>query len=192
MTSPYGDDPFANETPEPDDDTPVQAFSIGAGNSLIDVFKQELAELASAESVLIPVKGYERTGMQIKYSMPENGKVLDDIARRVMREHKDAYNRNLYTTMDTMIRLCDGIYVQPDDVPEPVMLDPYETGEACQFDETLANLMGMNGSTGSARSVVRRLFGGNDLAILAHGERLGRWLQNTKADVESEIWELGE
>jgi len=177
---------------EPDAETPVQDLEQGAGFSLIDVFQEELKELADAESVMIPVKGYERTGLQVRYHMPEHGKQLDDVARRVTREYKDQYSRNLYAAMDTMILLCDGIYVQPEGVDEPVELDPHETGLPCHFDETLAEMMGMNGTGGTARTVVKRLFGGNEMAILAHAERLSRWLQNTKADVEAEIWQLGE
>jgi len=163
----------------------------GISQSLLDTFQAELDDIASTKSVMIPVKGYEKTGLQIKYGMPESGKQLDAIARKVQREQKDAFSRNLYIAMDTMIALCEGIYVQPEDVPEPVMLDPHDTGEPCEFDSTLAELMGMNGD-GSARVVVKRLFGDNDFAIMAHAERLSRWLQNTKADLDLEFWQLGE
>jgi hypothetical protein len=184
-------DEEVTDTSVPDD--PVQGLEReGADASLIDTFKQELQELAETRTVMIPVKGYERTGLQVKYAMPETGKQLDAIARKVNREVKDTYSRNLFTAMDTMIALCDGLYVQPDDVPEPVMLDPNSTGAACYFDSTLAEMMGMNGSQGSARQVVKRLFGDNDMAIMSHAERLSRWLQNTKADLEVEFWQVGE
>jgi len=165
---------------------------MGLSSSLLDTFHAELDEIASTKSVLIPVRGYERTGLQIKYGMPENGKQLDAIARKVNREVKDTFSRNLLTAMDTMIALCEGLYVQPEEVPEPVMLDPHDTGEPCQFDVVLAELMGMNGSGGSARTVVKRLFGNNDFAIMSHAEKLSRWLQNTKADLELEFWQVGE
>lgn len=174
------------------DAPPVQGFEQGAGVSLVDTFKQELQELAETKTVMIPVRGYERTGLQVKYMMPENGKQLDAIARRVNREVKDTYSRNLFTAMDTMSTLCDGLYVQPEGVPEPVMLDPNETGMPCHFDVTLAELMGMNGTSGSARQVIKRLFGNNDMAVMSHAERLSRWLQNTKADLDVEFWQVGE
>jgi hypothetical protein len=177
------------ETP---DQSPVLDSEQGAARSLLDTFKQEQQELADAKSVLIPVKGYERTGLQVQYVMPAHGKQLDDIARKVQREYKDTYSRNLYGAIDTMIALCDGLYVQLDGMENVVMLDPREEGLACQFDETLAELMGMNGQTGSARQVVLRLFGNNETAVLAHAERLSRWLANTKADLNAEIWQVGE
>jgi hypothetical protein len=161
--------------------------------SLIDTFKSELDELVSAESVNIPVKGYERTGLQIKYHMPENGRELDNLSRTVSKQYTGAYDKNLAIAIATMVHLCDGLYVQPDNIPEPVMLDPEETGYPCQFDNRLADIMGMeNGEPRGQRQIVRRLFGNNDLAILSHAERLSRWLQNTKADVQSELWQLGE
>ena len=183
-----------SEVGEEDPAPPVRQLETeggGISQSLLDTFQAELDEIASTKSVMIPVKGYEKTGLQVRYGMPENGKHLDQLARRVQREYKDAFSRNLYIAIDTMIDLCEGIYVQPEDVPEPVMLDPHDTGEPCEFDVTLAELMGMNGMSGSARQVVRRLFGNNDFAVMAHAEKLSRWLQNTKADLELEFWQTG-
>lgn len=159
--------------------------------SIVDILQAEHKELAEAKDTLIPVKGYERTGLQVQYRLPDRGKELDDIARKVMREMKDAYSRNLYTAIDTMIHLCTGIYVQPPGVEEPVILDPENTGSPALFDVQLAQLMGME-NIESSRQVVRRLFGNNDMAIIAHAEKLNRWLQNTKADLSLEIWQQGE
>jgi len=175
-----------------DDPSPVPGLAPGADFSILDTFKQELQELASAEFVHIPVKGYEQTGLTIKYRMPDSGQELERLSRQVMRQQKDTYSRNLMISMDTMIYLCEGLYVQPQGVEEPVMLDPNETGEPCRFDGYLARIMGMNGAPESPRAILKRLFGGNDLAVIDHAERLNRWLQNTKADLNAEIWQLGE
>jgi hypothetical protein len=171
---------------------PRGALNVG---SVVDLLRQEQEELSSAREVYIPVKGYEKTGLQIRYRMPESGKELDMIMSKVSRQQKDAYLRNLYVAIDTMVFLCDGIYVQPEDVPEPVMLDPHNTGEPCQFDDTLAELLGMENAGSNeltTRQIVRKLFGGNELAIMSHSFDLSRWLQNTKADLNLEIWQVGE
>lgn len=162
--------------------------------SIVDLFKQEQEELASAKSVFIPIKGYEKTGLQIRYRMPVSGKELEMIATKVGRQHRDTYARNLYTAMDTMIHLCDGLFVQPEGVEEPVMLDPDEVGEPCGFDTTLASLLGMDLNDGdtTARAVVTKLFGNNELAVMTHAFDLNRWLQNTKADLNLEMWQVGE
>jgi hypothetical protein len=177
---------------EPDDDSPVQGFNPEAEFSIVDAFREELRELTEAQSVFIPFKGYERIGLQAKYRMPENGREIANVAQKIMREFKDVYSRNLYVAMDTMILLCEGLYVQPEGVEEPVMLDPDDSGFPMAFDHRLTEMMGMNGEISSARQVLKRLFGNNEMAILAHSELLQRWMQNTKANLDTEVWELGE
>jgi hypothetical protein len=182
----------------PDQDTPVRGFDNGdprspfSEASIVDLLKEDLKELGETKEAYIPVKGFGRAGLQICYHLPDRGKELDDLARKVQREMKDSYSRNLYIAIDTMIHLCSGIYVQPEGVEQPVMLDPENTGYPCLFDERLAELLGMEGEVSSARQVLRKLFGGNEMAIIAHAEKLNRWLQNTKADLSLEIWQVGE
>jgi hypothetical protein len=179
------------DTEESDD---TQIITPGTPISFVDVIKGELQELQESKEVYIAVKGYERSGLHIKYRLPHDGKVLDDISRKVMREHKDSYNRNLYISMDTMIRLCEGLYVQPPESEgEYVELDPELKGEPVQFDARLAEIVSNGSQISSARQVVFALFGNNEMMILSHAERLNRWLMNTKADVETELWQqLGE
>jgi hypothetical protein len=125
--------------------------------------------------------------------MPESGKELDNIARKVARDHKDVFNRNLYTAMDTMIILCIGLYVQPPEVDEPVELDPQEMGEPVRFDYRLGEIVGITDpEEAKSRVVLRKLFGNNDFAVIAHAEKLNRWLANVKADLNVEFWQLGE
>ena len=161
--------------------------------SIIDLLHKDVEELNASKEVYIPMKGYENTGMQIRYRLPERGKELDNIASNVRRETKDNYTRNLIIAMDVMIELCTGIFVQPGNTPEPVPLDPEDTGEPCKFDQRLAELLGMpEPVTVGARRVLKQLFGNNDMAIISHSEKLNRWLANTKADVSLEIWQVGE
>jgi hypothetical protein len=170
---------------------PVRGLGIGgAQGSILDIFRQEQAELASAKSVLIPIAGYEKIGLKVQYRMPYDGKELDVIGRHAQKTIKDPYERNLAIATDTMVKLCEGIYCQPEGVEEPVMFDPMETGQACRFGPELAEALDVD--VNSAREVVQILFGNKDLAIIAHVEKLSRWLANSNADLESEIWELGE
>jgi hypothetical protein len=184
-------------------DDPADQFgevvSLGKQPSIVDLLRQDLKELEESEEVFIPVTGYERVGLQVKYRMPESGKELDAIARKNMREFKDQFSRNLYTAIDTMITLCLGLYVQPTQelelearIIEPVELDPEEMGEAVKFDVRLAEALGLGSEIQSARVVVRRVFGNNDMAIVSHAEKLSRWLINTKANLDVEFWQLGE
>lgn len=182
---------------EREEDTGV-VTPIGATPSYVDLLREEYQELISAEDVMIPLVGFEKVGLRVKYRMPESGKELDSIARKVIREYKDNFSRNLFTAIDTMIVLCEGLYVLPvaemelEGKPtEPQPLDPDGVGEPCRYDQRLAEVMNF-GDVGSAREVVRKLFGRNDMAIISHAERLQRWLTNTKADLDVEFWQLGE
>jgi hypothetical protein len=176
------------------DDNNSDKHPAAAEASIVDLLKQDLQELTEHEDAYIPVAGYENAGLQIRYRLAESGKELDNIARRVAREYKDTYSRNLYTAVDTMVQLCMGLYVQPKDLTDQVVeLDPNETGMPVLLDGHLADIFGWpGGETITSREVVRRLFGKNDLAVMAHAERLNRWLMNTKADLNAEIWQLGE
>jgi len=168
--------------------------------SIVDLLKQDFEELAEHEDAYIPIMGYENTGLQVRYRMPGNGKELDNIARNNMRKHKDAFTRNVNIAIDTMIHLCAGLYVQPPDLGDngadpnvKYELDPANSGHPVGFDGNLAEIMGWEGAdTIASRDVVRKLFGKNDMAIMSHFERLNRWLVNTKADLTSEIWQMGE
>jgi hypothetical protein len=162
------------------------------GNSVLDLLKQDHDEIAASSEVFIRVVGYDKSGLQVKYRLPESGE-LATIGKKIERQHKDMFARNLYIAMDTMIALCEGIYVQPEGVEEPVGLDFEESGEPCGFDERLAVHLGMDGETSiTARDVVRRVFDNRDFAIISHAEKLNRWLVDAKADVDKEFWEVGE
>lgn len=178
------------------EDTPVRGLGTDtpfSETSIIEQLQAEAQEIAGAKEVDIPIKGYQGTGLRVRYHLPDRGKELSDIADKVRREMKDAYSRNLTIAIDTMIHLCSGLYVQPDGVPEPVMLDPGDTGIPVTYDQRLAEILGMeNSANAGARAVVRRVFGNNDMAIIAHAEKLNRWFQNTKTDVSLEVWQLGE
>lgn len=159
--------------------------------SIIDLLKEDLEELSAHQEAYIPIIGYEKTGLAVKYHLPETGKQLDSIARKVNQETKDPYYRNLNTSVDTMIFLCDGLYVKPAGVEDYVMLDPQETGSPVRFDGRAAEIFGAP-TDAPARAIVRKIFDSNEMAILNHSERLGRWLNNTKADLTTELWQMGE
>lgn len=181
------------------DDTPVEPLekenAYFGGSSLMDALKADLEEIAEQVDVYLPVTGYSTTGLSIRYGMPESSKLLDGIVRKVLQQTKDKYDRGLFITMDTMIFLCQGLYVKhPDDPDIWVELDPDDQGTPITLsDGRLAINFGWEG-VDSARATVRKLFGGksHDIAIFNHGEKLNRWLQDTKADITTELWQLGE
>lgn len=160
--------------------------------SYVDLLKQDLQSLTDNEEVYIKVPGYEKSGLQIKYRLPESGAELDKIARRINREYKETFQRNLYNAIDMMIYLCEGLYVQPENEDEPVPFNTNGGDSPIFFDEELAGVLNMNGTDLRVRAIVKRLFNNNDFAIVNHAERLNRWLMDTSADLEVEFWQSGE
>lgn len=163
------------------------------GASLIDLLREEVREVSETKFVYIPIQGFGKTGLAARYVLPESGKQLENISNKVNREFKTRFERNLYSAIDTMILLCAGLYIRTPDVEEYIELDPELLGEPVQFDMRLAETLGFVDCK-SARTVVRRIFGNNDIAIMTHAEKLSRWLQNTSVDVNTQLWEqnLGE
>lgn len=178
------------DTLSPDAHISVAPLSEKGATSLIDLIKAEHQELADKKDVTIPVIGYEKSGLAIKYRMPEGVKEIELIGEKIERETKDTSARNLYMAMDTLIKLCEGFYVKPQDVTEYVLLDPTDVGEPVRFDARMATIVGLPEES-PARLIVRKLFGNHELAILNHTEKLSRWLNNTNADLTLELWQMG-
>lgn len=178
--------------------TPVEVSNNGGGGiSFVDLIKQDLQELADTTDVYIPVAGYETSGLAINYRLAESGEI-NRINQKVEKEFPkkdDEWKRNINSATDTMIALCLGIYVKPATVDDYVMLDDDRNpGVPMQFDHRFAKIVGVDENS-NARTVVRKMFtnGGevNELMLLGHAEKLGRWLANTRADLEKELWQLG-
>jgi hypothetical protein len=166
-----------------------------AGKNILDLLKADYSEIVSQKDVYIPIVGWEKSGLAIRYRLPESGKELDAIQRRVNQQYdkKERYDRGFFTAVDTMIRLCEGLYVKhPEDPSVWVELDPKETGRPLDLGdgEELSPILGWNGAPASARDVVKRLFGNNEMAILAHSEKLQRWMMDTNADLSTELWQV--
>lgn len=170
---------------------------IAGDKSVLDLLKEDYQSIVEITDVYIPIVGWEKTGLAIKYRLPDGGAELDTIARKVFNEveKKFKFKRGLLLSIDTMICLNEGLFVKPRGVEDYVQLDPQETGSALTLadGEELSAIFGWGeGEIRGARDVVRKLFAGQELSIIAHSEKLNRWLTNTKTDLTVELWELGE
>lgn len=180
-----------------DIDEPVGPFVEEEGAisqaTLLEAVKQEYEQLAKATDTYIPVIGYSASGLNIRYRLPHNGKELDAIATKVFRQVKSAYERNINVAIDTLITLCIGLYIEhPDKAGEYVEFNPdNQDGPITFIDTRLAEVLGWENIT-NARQAVRRLFANNEMALLSHADKLGRWMTDTSADLTTEVWQLGE
>lgn len=165
--------------------------------SILELLQAEYQEMVDIKDVYIPIIGWDKTGLAINYRLPESGAELDRIARKVFQTipKSDQFGRGITVAMDTMIALSQGLFVKPAGVENYVQLDPNETGAALELAdaEELSVIFGWKeNEVTTARQVVKRLFANNDMAIIGHAEKLQRWLANTKADITTELWSLGE
>lgn len=161
--------------------------------SIVDLLKADLHDLEESKDVIIPIKGWERTGLAAKYKLPESGKELDIIARSVMRDQKDQYSRNFHIAARTMIALNEGLYVCPPGVEDYVELDPQESGVPISFKDgpRLCEVFGLPIDL-PPTVALKRIFGNNEMALMTHAERLSRWMADTKVDLSLELWQLAE
>lgn len=165
--------------------------------SILELLKADYQEIAAIKDVHIPIIGWERTGLALRYRLPESGAELDRIARKVFQEvpKNDQYRRGYTIAMDTMIAMHEGLYVKPSGIPDYVELDPEERGMPLTLAdaEELSVIFGWDAnSITTARQVLRKLFSNNDMALINHAEKFQRWMVDTKTDINTELWSLGE
>lgn len=153
--------------------------------SLLDSLRRKHKELETNKETLIPLPGYEADPpiLLAKYRLLE-GKEVDMISSKVMRETKNQWDRNVLAAVDVFIAACEGLYYDMDDGtgPQPMSLngDPimgYTTdlAEALEF------------TANSARQVVFGVFTNNEVAIMQHNVRLSRWMSNTSRKVDEDF-----
>lgn len=155
-----------------------------------DVFDRLAAkreELSSDQRALIPVPGYNDPQLLIEYKLM-TGPELNAIGRKVGKETKDAWYRQLHAAIDVMVAAATGVYVQMDgSEPKALTID----GEPCTgYTSSLAQKLRIDaGDPPRVRKVVREIFGNNDVALGNHSFRLQRWMSDTSVNVDEELFE---
>ena len=161
--------------------------------NLLESLRQRREEVASDHTVTLSLPGYDQDypKLYVKYRNVD-GKEVDLIARKVQRETKDRWDRQVLSTVDILIEACVGFYVattsEEEDDPTP-LVGPDGT-LITGYDHTLSEAFQMNAQ--SARDTLFELFGGrkNDIMIMSHGVQLSRWMGNTARRVDEDF--LGE
>lgn len=156
--------------------------------SLLDSLRKKREELSESRDTFIPLPGYDREPPMLlaQYRLLD-GKEIEQIARKVTRETKDRWRRQVLAAVDTFIAACTGMYVdlQTGDGPQPMTLnDQHIMG----YDQDLAKALEFQAET--ARQVVYGVFADNEVAMMQHGARLSLWMGDTTHQVDDEF--LGE
>lgn len=161
--------------------------------NIMEQLRQQRQEALSETTVDLPLPSaiYGDPIVLVRYRAVES-KETQRIMSKVNRQTKGEFERNLYTTMDTLIAACEGIYTLSVDAPNGEEPNPLTfNGEGpLLFDERLAEFMGV--SSNSARETLRAFFANKDTAIMMHGARLARWQSGENPATLTDEWLLGE
>jgi len=153
--------------------------------SVLDLLRQKREESAAATTVDLPVPGYNNSPpvLYIRYQLID-GPTIDRIGRKVTRQTKDRWSRQILSAIDTMIESIVGFYVDMEDGSERKPLTVH--GEhITTFGPELQEALGFEAD--NARNTVRELFGQNDVALAGHNIALSRWMTNTTAEIDEEF-----
>jgi hypothetical protein len=166
------------------------------GSSALAALAQQRNALATTRETYLPIPGYERSGiaLYVKYRLVD-GDEIAKIGRKVTGEFRrsQAYERQLWASVDVMIAGCEGLFVDLGD-RKKIPLKTNAGTEVSGFNADLAEALGFAGEINPnqpARSVVLGVFGGNMVALQQHALLLGRWMSDTTADVTQEFLEAG-
>jgi hypothetical protein len=173
---------------EPQDEVPDllgQQLAEEPPADVLDSLRQQRAELTENTTTLISIPGYERPVLLAQYRLMD-GVELNKIARKVQKQSRDQWQRQIFAATDVLIAGCTGFYVDKNDGegPQPLTVngDPVDG-----YSPPLAEGLGFNATT--AREVLFGVFTNNELAIAAHSMRYQRWLGNTNAEVDLDFFE---
>jgi hypothetical protein len=177
--------------PEPDDeqDTPdligQQLVDGDVPKDVLGSLRQQRAELTEQTSKMIAIQGYENPILLAEYRLID-GTELSRISRKVSKQSRDQWQRNIFAAMDTLIAGCTGFFVDLNQGEGPIPLT-LNGNHITGYTPELATALGFEAST--ARLVVSEVFANNELAIAAHSMRYQRWLGNTNAEVDLDFFE---
>lgn len=169
--------------------SPMQAVE-GAPEerSLLDTLRAAKEEAEAQETVDIKLPGFEKSSIRLyaRYRMLE-GKEIDERGRKIRREFKKEFDRQLYGSIDLMIAACEGIFYRTDEDDEPQQLT-IGGSPVTGYTPALAEAFGVAiDDRHPARSIVLGMFNNNDVAIGAHNLRLSLWMADTSTDVDQAL-----
>lgn len=153
--------------------------------SLFDGLRQQYKELAEKKSTQLAIPGY--SGKLIaQYRLIDVTSELKKITARIRAQYQAFEDQALYSTIDIMILSCEGLsYLDDDGVLRPLS-DAFGPGEPpVKFDDRLATFLGFDSD--NARDTVLNVFAHNQVAIIAHGQQLQRWMTTLGEQVSQEF-----
>lgn len=172
-----------------DEEKPTIAAGIeGSPQSPMEALRAKRDEIESNREVMIPLIGYDDTGLKCKYRLLDRSET-DKIAKKVRQQSKGKGQAEFMfnVLIDSIIAACEGFYLD-NGLDEPTVLEHEKSKDPVENYQQLAEELGFEG--GTARQAVLYVFGYNDFAAGQHGLLLQRWLSDTNMDIDEAL--LGE
>ena len=165
----------------------LRDVNVQRNQSLLEGLRQKNRDLQNKETY-INIPGYDDAPpiMKAKYRLLE-GKEIDDIMTKVMKEVKGNWDRQVLSAVDMFIAACEGMFVDiGDGAEEPYQMKTNEGTEILGYNPDLAAALELQG-TETARQVVFAVFANNEAAIMQHNVKLSLWMSNTSRKVDDDF-----
>lgn len=159
-----------------------------APDTLLESLRARRKVQVESNETYITLPGYDKQPPYLKaqYRLLE-GKEVDAIARKVMEETKDNWQRQILTAVDAFIAACTGMYYDEENGKGPQPMT-YQGEPIMGYGPDLAAALDFEAET--ARSVVFGVFAENDMSIMQHNVKLSLWMSDTTRKVDGDF--LGE
>ena len=161
------------------------------GSSLKERMAQRREEILKNRFYDQDLPGYD--GMVYGRYRLLDGEKLNQIAENVIRTIKaeQKAERGLAAAIDTLSASLIEIRVR-DEGRDTSLAEHLGEDSPVRFDKKLAEFMDFSDSLGDTprvRDIVREVFLNNEVALMAHNQRLSRWMMSNGVDIQSELME---
>lgn len=175
-------------------------------NSIMESLRRDHKALVKSKTFDLPIPGYN--GSLVAQYRLMGIKELEIIGNKVQREFKKQGDRVLHASLDALITGCLGLYYNRNGELVGLHESIGDEEPPIRFDDRLVEFLALDISDdgmmelmpkmdasdifqmGDARRTVLAAFGGNDIAVLDHGNTIGRWSSDTTREVSERF--LGE
>jgi hypothetical protein len=157
-----------------------------SSESISDRLRRQRKNISEQTTTDVDIPGYNGD-LFCRYKLLD-GAELDAIMRRARSSVNGRLEQVRIATMDNIINSCEEFWLRDEGKEFPVRQHPdVKSDLPVRYDETLAEFMGFKAELPeplTARSVLLAVFGGNDIAVSAHGAVLARWMMRSGTELD--------
>jgi len=162
--------------------------------SFMDRMRRQRKAVADEEFHDLDLPGYHGE-LFCRYRLLDSTE-LNEINRKVRARIRNRNEQILAITLDNLIEACDEIWARDNGREMPLREHEDFQGNRdmpVKYDLAFAQFLNFASELGdspSARGVLLAVFGGNDIAVQAHGAQLARWMMKMGTEVDELLGEV--